>query len=631
MGVAVTQDPGHGPVQTLPVLTLRVLATSDLHTQIMPWDYLADRPSPGRGLVRTAALIARARAEVRDCLLLDNGDFLQGSPLGELFAASDNDAVHPMIAAMNALHYDAVTLGNHEFSHGLRFLNRALRDAAFPVVSANILTEPDLHSFVPPFTILTRQVQLGGQTHTLRIGVVGFAPPQLVKWDHQHVAGRIATDDIVTAAARTLPLVRAAGADLVIVLCHSGIGDPLAQPGMENASAAVAALPGVDALIAGHTHQTFPPDELAPGAHPADALTTLGGVPTVMPGFFGSHLGVIDLDLTRDESGWHVAGHRTALWPIARRAPGGAVTGLVPSDPAIERIAAPAHAATLAWARQRIGHNAATLHSYFALIRTCATVRIVAAAQTAHVTRALAGTPHAGLPILSAVAPFRAGGRGGPENYSFIRVGDLEMRHISDLYMHPNTLTALQISGAELTNWLEHSASIFLWIAPGLADQPLIDPDFPSFNFDCIDGVTYRIDLSQPARHDLNGDVRDAAARRITDLCHKGEPVRPDAQFVLATNSYRTGGSGNFAGARPDRVIYDSGRLNADVLRDHILEQGGIPAPGPANWAFVPMPGTSALFDTSPEAAQFVCDLPDGKVDPLGLMPDGFLRCRLNL
>jgi len=634
-------------------VTLRLLATSDLHSQLMPWDYLADQPSPDRGLARLATLIARARAQVRDCLLLDNGDFLQGSPLCDLLAANGTGgAPHPMIAAMNALRYDAATLGNHEFSHGLPFLTDALQHAGFPVVSANIFTHPDARSFVPPFAILTREVLLDGRPCPLRIGIIGFAPPQMVTWDHQHLAGLITTEDIVTAATRTLPLLRAAGADLVIALCHSGIGARLPSPGMENASTAIAALPGVDVVVAGHTHETFPNANRSHGAGDGDGdgaadgagdvtdgdgdgvnepCGSLCGKPAVMPGFFGSHLGVIDLALTHDGHAWRIAGHHSALLPIARRKPGGKLTALVDSDPAIEAIAAAPHAATRAWAQQRIGHNPAPLHSYFALIRACPSVRAIARAQSAHVIRALAGTPYADLPMLSAAAPFRAGGRGGPGNYSFVRMGDLTMRHIPDLYMHPNTLTALQISGADVARWLERSASLYHRITPGAADQPLIDPDFPSFNFDSIDGVTYRIDLSQPPRHDAQGAMLNPAATRIVDLCFDGVPVDPDAQFVLATNSYRTAGSGQFAGAQPDRVIYASGQLNSAVLLAHIQTKGGIPASDPANWQFMPMPGTSVLFDSAPRAVRYTGDLPPGSVEPLALTPEGFLRFRLHL
>ncbi len=612
--------------------TLRILATSDLHTHIMPWDYMTDQPSPTRGLAAVATLIAQARAEVPDNLLLDNGDFLQGSALGDLVAeAEPGTCPHPMVAAMNALRYDAGTLGNHEFSHGLSLLDQVCREMAHPLVSANIHDAPQGRTLLPPYVILDRTVQVYGAPVLLRIGILGFAPPQLVKWDHQHVAGRIATEDIVDAARRILPQVRAAGADIVIALSHSGIGSDIACPQMENASTAIAALPGIDVVVAGHTHQPFPSASLPASAGVDPHTGTLCGKPAVMPGFFGSHLGVIDLRLEKDARGWRITQHRSALWPVSRRTEDGTAEALVTPDPKIAAIAAPAHAATLAWARRHIGHNPAPLHSFFALVRDCPSVRAVTYAQREHVTRALADTDLAHLPVLSAAAPFRAGGRGGPESYSFVGAGDLAMRHIWDLYTHPNTLTAIRISGAELLAWLERSASLYRQITPGLPDQPLIDPEFPSFNFDSVDGISYRIDLSQPPRHDANGALIAPGARRIVDLCFAGRPVAADAQFVLATNSYRTGGSGDFAGARPDRVIYAAGRLNRDILMEHIRDRGVIPAPGPENWRFVPMPGTSALFDSAPAAIDFIGDLPDRALEPLDLTPAGFRRFRLHL
>jgi 2',3'-cyclic-nucleotide 2'-phosphodiesterase/3'-nucleotidase len=612
--------------------TLRILATSDLHTHIMPWDYMTDRPSPTRGLAAVATLIARARAQVSECLLLDNGDFLQGSALGDLVAEEGlGDGPHPMVAAMNALRYDAGTLGNHEFSHGLPFLDRVCRDMAHPLVSANIHDAPEGRTLLPPYVILNRTLQVDGAPVALRIGILGFAPPQLVKWDHQHVAGSIATEDIVDAARRTLPHLRAAGADLVIALSHSGIGSDIAHPQMENASTAIAALPGIDVVVAGHTHQPFPSACLPASAGVNPEAGTLCGKPAVMPGFFGSHLGVIDLALEQTAQGWQITRHRSALWPVSRRTADGTVEPLVTPDADIAAIAAPAHAATLAWARRRIGHNTAPLHSFFALVRDCPSVRTVARAQVEHVIRALAGTEFADLPVLSAAAPFRAGGRGGPESYSFVGAGDLTMRHVWDLYTHPNTLTAIRISGAELLAWLERSASLYRQINPGLPDQPLIDPQFPSFNFDSIDGISYCIDLSQPPRHDAVGALINPDARRIVELRFAGRPVAPDAQFVLATNSYRTGGSGDFAGARPDRVIYAAGKLSRDILMEHIRDQGGIPAPGPVNWRFMPMPGTSALFDSAPAAIDFTHELPDTAIEPLELTPAGFRRFRLHL
>ncbi|MGL6211561.1 MAG: bifunctional 2',3'-cyclic-nucleotide 2'-phosphodiesterase/3'-nucleotidase, partial [Paracoccaceae bacterium] len=471
---------------------LRVLATSDLHCQISAWDYLSDRAAPDRGLTRIATLIASARAEVADCLLLDNGDFIQGSPLGDLIAASpDRAGPHPMIAAMNHLRYDAATLGNHEFSHGLSFLNSALREVAFPVVSANIAHSGDDRPFCPPFVILHRQLSFAGQDHDLKIGVIGFAPPQLEQWDHQHIAGRITTRDILLAAAEQVPLLRAQGVDLVIALSHSGVGSEAPEPGLEDATVALAAQAGIDVVIAGHTHLTFPSTDHPNLGATNNTAGTLHDKPAVMPGFFGSHLGVIDLWLSREQGAWRIARHRSALRAIARRDGTGRTIPRVRRDPAIEAIAAPAHAETLQWARQKVADSRKTLHSYFALIHPCPTVRIVTLAQREYVRQALAGSEWADLPILSAAAPFRAGGRGGPQNYTLIPRGDIAKRHVADLYIHPNTVTAIEISGAELAEWLERSAGLFHQIVPGVQDQPLINPDFPSFNFDCIEGVSY--------------------------------------------------------------------------------------------------------------------------------------------
>ena len=95
--------------------------------------------------------------------------------------------------------------------------------------------------------------------------------------------------------------------------------------------------------------------------------------------------------------------------------------------------------------------------------------------------------------------------------------GDVAIKNVADLYLYPNTVRAVAITGAQVKEWLEMSAGIFNRIEPGKADQKLINPDFPAYNFDVIDGVTYRIDLSQPSKYDPKGAVLDASANRIKD------------------------------------------------------------------------------------------------------------------
>jgi len=618
------------------VARLRILATTDLHVHVVPWDYLGDRPSPTVGLARTASLIAKARAEVACCLLLDNGDFLQGSPLGEVSALA-LPGPHPMIAVMNALGYDAATLGNHEFSHGLGFLMRQLRDAVFPVISANIAvqlgpTPLDDRTLLPPRTILARRLtDSQGGDHDLRIGVIGLAPPQTTQWEREHLQGEVVARDILEAAAAHVPQLRADGADIVIALSHSGIGQTEPYAGMENATAALAALSGIDILIAGHTHQTFPDADFPPAPAVDPIRGSLFGKPAVMPGFHGSHLGVIDLGLARHNDQWLVADSHAELRPIARRSDLGAMTAVTDSAREILAIADKAHRATRRRARRLIGQTAAPLHSYFAMVAACPAVRLVAQAQAAHVARALQGTGYASLPLVSAAAPFRAGGRGGPENYTHISRGPLVMRNVFDLCPHPNTIAALLVTGAELQLWLDRSFSQFRQIPPGAQDIPLVDPNFPSFNFDTLEPLTWEVDLTEPPRFGAQGAEINPASRRIRDLALRGIPVDPAARFVLATNSYRASGSGGFAGAAPERIVLSEPVLTRDILLGHLALPENLGPARPANWRFRAQPGTSVTFDSAPAAEIFAADLLPQLLDPLEITGTGFRRFRLHL
>jgi 2',3'-cyclic-nucleotide 2'-phosphodiesterase/3'-nucleotidase len=352
-----------------------------------------------------------------------------------------------------------------------------------------------------------------------------------------------------------------------------------------------------------------------------------------MPGFFGSHLGVIDLILTRKGAGWRVSGHSAEARPIAERdASNGRAVALIDGDSAIEDTATPLHGALKAQGDQVVGRTVVPLHSYFALVKGSIALDLVALAQTAHLRSALAGTEAARLPIVSAVAPFKAGGRGGPENYTDIPVGPVTERHVSDLYLHPNRLVALRVRGRDLADWLERSVSLFHQITPGAQDAELVDPDFPSFNFDMIFGLTYQVDLSKPARYDARGQITDPKARRIVDLRYQASALDPQAEFVLATNSYRSSGGAGFPCCTPDHVLYSSPQTSTEILRNHIQHAGRIGAgPMAAHWGFKPMANTTALLQAAPAASRHLHEIAAFRPEPLDLLPDGYQRFRLHL
>lgn len=625
-------DVGHKKVTPAwPMVRLRLIATSDLHAHILPWDELTNTAAPDRGLAQVASLIGAARAEVAASLLLDNGDFLNGSPLADHLAETGlrrRGPAHPMIAAMNALGYDAATLGNHEFSHGLDHLKAALGQARFPVINSNLdsIGKGGARPFVPRFAMIKRCLtDDDGQSHDLTIGIMGLLPPQTVLWERRHLQGKVTARDILSSARRAEHRLRRLGADLVVVLAHSGLGRTAAQQDLaddENMSAALAMMPGIDAVIAGHTHQVFP-------ATREDG--PLGArAPLVMPGCFGSHLGVIDLAVQHGPSGWHVVNHSAEVRAVAQRVgPAGDITVLAASDPAIAVLAQADTEAMRRAAETTTGQTFVPLHSHFALIGHSAIQTLLARAQLSHMRGLLHGRPEAALPLLTSVAPFKAGGRGGPANFTDIAPGALTARHISDLYMHPNSAVALRVTGQDIALWLERAVSLFHQVTQGAQDAPLINLAFPAFNFDIIQGVQFQIDLTQPARFDANGAEVAPTARRICHLCFEGQPILSQAEFVLATNSYRASGGAGFAGTQPARLVLEDSRPLRQVLQDYVTCTGRVSPSARPDWGFVPMPGTTVVFDSGQGGAGHCAEVPG--LTALGMQSTGFMRFRLAL
>lgn len=618
---------------------------------LQPWDYHADSPQAPPGLSGVLALVERLRRRTPASLLFDCGDFLQGGPMADLVAFERGlgaDETHPMIAAMNAAGFAAATLGNHEFNYGLPFLERALSAARFPVICSNLLrargTEPQQDR---PLTELHRilDVPLDPALPPLRLGLIGLTPPQVLVWDREQLAGRLEARDMAEAAAAHVAALRAAGADLVVALVHGGIlaegetqesGSGPTAPPRPRATAppgpgagpgvalTLARVDGLDALLLGHAHEVFPAPRFA-GIPGVDARAgRLHGKPAVMPGLQGSHLGVIDLALTHSPGGWRLQGSTArALAVPAPRRPASACP--------VRRVTATMHAATRAHVARPVGRTAVALHSYFAPVADGAALRLVAEAQRRWAETAVAGREEAALPILSAAAPFRLGGRGGPLHYTDVPTGPLLIRHLHDLYAFPNTLRLLRLSGADIAEWLERTASLYARLDPERPDTPLLLPETPGYSFDMIHGLDYAFDLGAPARYAADGRLARPGARRLRRITIRGRPVAPGDAFLLVTNSYRAAGGGGFPGTGPEALVLASAETNRSALLAHIragAEAG--PAETRGGWRLTAPAGACALFDTGPGAAAHLHEIAMLRPERLGLTAEGFLRLRLH-
>ncbi|WP_224979303.1 bifunctional 2',3'-cyclic-nucleotide 2'-phosphodiesterase/3'-nucleotidase [Enterobacter asburiae] len=599
---------------------LRILETTDLHSNMMDFDYYKDTPTEKFGLVRTASLIDAARGEVKNSVLVDNGDLIQGSPLGDYMATRGlkKGEIHPVYKAMNTLDYTVGNLGNHEFNYGLKYLHDALAGAKFPYVNANIIDVKTQKPLFTPYLIKeTNVVDQDGKKQTLKIGYIGFVPPQIMTWDKANLDGKVTVNDITETARKYVPEMREIGADLVVVVAHSGLSADPYQAMAENSVYYLSEVPGVDAILFGHAHAVFPGKDFASIKGADIEKGTLNGVPSVMPGMWGDHLGVVDLVLNNDGGSWKVTQSKAEARPIYDAS---AKKSLAAEDKKLVDVLKHDHDATREFVSKPIGKSADNMYSFLALVQDDPTVQVVNMAQKAYAKHFVQGDPDlAKLPVLSAAAPFKVGGRrNDPASYVEVEKGQLTFRNAADLYLYPNTLVVVKATGQEVKEWLECSAGQFNQIDPHSSKpQSLINWDgFRTYNFDVIDGVNYQIDVTQPAKYDGECQAINPQAERIKNLTFNGKAIDPNATFLVVTNNYRAYG-GKFAGTGDSHIAFASPDENRSVLAAWISAEskkaGEIHPAVDNNWRLAPIHSDTKLdirIETSPsdKAAAFIKD-----------------------
>ena len=595
-----------------------ILETTDVHANVLSYDYYKLKPDPSLGYERTATLIRRARAEFPNTFLFDSGDTIQGSVLADYQALAKPVTCAQELAvykAMDAMGYDGGTAGNHEFNYGLRFLSQVTgtpmnvdgghsdRCAGphFPLVLANVYSARDGKPIFKPWTVVTRQIEAytadGSKLSVpLKVGIIGFTPPPIMDWDKQHLTGKVTVSGVVEAAQKYLPELEAQHPDLIVAILHGGLNTAPYTPDMENAGWYLAGVPGIDALLLGHSHAEFPGPRYA-GLKDVDATRGLvRGVPAVMADFFGKDLGVIRLVLDRRDGRWVVdreESHSEVRRICARK------NDCVPADPAIAPLVQLAHEAAIAYVNTPIGESTLRMSSHFADEGNMTALAPVNAAQADYVRSELPRShPElAGVPVLSAAAAFRTG-FGGPDDYTDVAPGPLTLRSAADLYFYPNTLAAVKIDGTGLKAWLEKSAERFNRIDPAKSgEQALINSRFTGYNFDQIQGgIRYVIDVSKPA------------GQRITTLTFQGKPVEPGQPFIVVTNNYRASGGGHFPGLDGGNIVLAAPDGTREILARWLESHKRIGAKDlePTSWQFAPLKTRGPVVFTDASGKQAV-------------------------
>ncbi|MGH7581534.1 MAG: 5'-nucleotidase C-terminal domain-containing protein [Gemmatimonadales bacterium] len=522
-----------------------IVATTDVHGRATAWDYLADRAAPG-GLTRVATLAdSIRRRHPGQVIVLDAGDLLQGSPFAAWAAREGRRGPNPVIEAMNLAGYDVATPGNHDFDWGVPELERALGDAAFPFVSANIHTLPGDAPLVSPFRVLRRG--------PIRVGVTGFTTPGTMVWDRDQVRGRIRVGQIEPAARRTFEAMRRSS-DLVIALSHSGIGGGSTYDttgvGAEHVAGTFASLPmRPDIVVVGHSHGEI-------------RDSTINGVRYVQPRPRATGVAVVHVDLTREQAGrWSVARVRSELVPTRDATPS-ALT---------EQRLRPAHDSVRAWLNTPVGAALAPMPARGSRAGPTPILDWVLEVQ-----RRRAGAQLAAGPVFDLGAGFPA--------------DTIRRRHLRRLYPYENTLRSVRITGEQLRRYLERSVQYFQVDAAG---RVTINPAMPGYDFDIVRGARYEVDLRQPV------------GRRVRNLSVGGRAVAASQAFTMAVNSHRQSGAGGYSMLAGAPLVYDKGERIQELLEEALRRGPLDPAAiAPSEWRIVPEVSAVAvreIYDIAPE------------------------------
>jgi len=611
------------------VVKLALLETTDIHQNVLSYNYYSLAPDATVGLERTSTLIKAARAENPNNVLLDDGDVIQGTLLGDYQAGaapvtcSGTLAVHKV---MNALQYDGGGMGNHEFNYGLNFLGQVTNTnfgipgvtapvncgaPTFPLVLSNVVGVASQKPIFNPYAVITKQftaTKPDGTTMSVpvNVGIMSFVPPQIMDWDQGHLAGYVTVNGVQETANTYVPQLRSKGADLVVALSHGGLDASPYSPKMENGSLYLAST-GIDALLLGHSHLIFPKAK-EPGGPAIDpslaALPTsqvdttngfVNGVPAVMAQSWGRRLGIIKMTLQYQGGQWVVQKGQTSVEARGFTYTDGKTS--VAADPAIEPLVDTEHKATIAYATQPLGTTTNyEMSSFFSMVGDVGALEIVNQAQVDYITNYINNSTdpvlssYKSIPVISCSAPFKAG-RNGPTDFTDVAPGastaapfSLQVRNPGDLYLYNNNnIQAVKIKGADLKNWLETSAKQFAQINPSTTTEQDLVPSYSTiYNYDVFyapnNALQYQIDVTQPA------------GSRIVNLTYAGKSVAPTDDFIVATNNYRAGGGGNFPGIDGSKTIIQSPDANQAVVAAYIKKQGTLTTTVNASaqsWSFI--------------------------------------------
>lgn len=520
-------------------VTINILLTSDIHGNVYPIHYQNNLPADV-GLSKISTLIKKERSTNEHVILIDNGDFIQGTPFTYHYATYEKDKENPMALLANYLDYDAAIIGNHEFNYGMDILNNAISTANIPYLSANILDKNRKKPyFGKPYII--KQIE-----PNIKIAILGVTTHYIPNWEQPHHIEDLLFEDALETTKKWVSYIREnEKPDLLVVAYHGGFerdlqtGEPTEALTGENQGYAMChEIDDIDILLTGHQHRTI-------------TNTKVNGVTILQVGCNGHSLGKVKVTFERNNNEWITTECHSEILSVQG----------IQEDKAILSVVCDYEDKTQKWLDQPIGVINGDMQISDALQTRLQDHPFIEFINKIQMDVAEVA--------ISCTSLFHNESPGFPKHVT--------MRDIVSNYIYPNTLKVIRVTGADIKEALELSAAYFTLQGGGniIVNPTYIEPKPQHYNYDMWEGISYVLNISKPI------------GERVTFLEYDGLPINMKQEYDVVMNNYRASGGGNFLMYQNKPIIKDIPIDMSELIANYILKHKTIEATTNHNWKVI--------------------------------------------
>lgn len=461
-----------------------ILATSDVHGRMLPWDYGTDKADSSGSYAQISSFLKEYRSQHANIIMVDAGDIIQDNQIERFNNVKD----HPAIAALNAMHYDIMVLGNHEFNFGMPIVDKVISEFKGQSLAANIYYKDSGKPYLPATTIIEKE--------GIKIGFIGATTPFVPEYENKTgYVNQMEFTMPIPEIKKQIANLKQQSVDAIVLVTHMGLDNENNKPGTGVADVANQ-LPELDVIIAGHNHQNI-------------SEKVINNVVITEPHRYGTVVSVVDLKFDIDGNKKTLKAKKSQTLPVKT----------YPADPEIEKIYSPYHQQLREISSQVIGETDQDLVPQ-EIIHGIPAVYL----QESGLTNLLNFVQlyYSGADVTAVLVDNKK---------AILNKGPIARKDIANNYQYTAGETSIfEVTGKDLKDYMEWSAAYFAQVQPTDKNYQYDSVRGASkyMTYDMFGGVKYIIDLSEPVGNRI---------KNLTLL--NGKVITDDMKLKLGMNAYR--------------------------------------------------------------------------------------------